>query len=47
MHIHNGATSQLYPTYNLSKVRSGMSWDVLVDIPGNTEQVQIEKKGKK
>ena len=33
--IHDDATRQLYLIYN--KVRSELSWDILVDIPDNTD----------
>ena len=35
--IHDDATRQLYLIYNISKVRSELSWDILVDIPDNTD----------
>ena len=34
--IHDDATRQLYLIYSISKVRSDLSWDILVDIPDNT-----------
>ena len=33
---HDDATHQLYLIYNISKVRSELSWDILVDIPDKT-----------
>ena len=35
--IHDDATRQLYLVYNISKVRSEQSWDIVVDIPDNTD----------
>ena len=35
--IHDDATHQLYLIYNIAKVRSELSWDILVDIPDKTD----------